>query len=278
MPPAPTAPPPPRPSTTGAAPTGNGATRQPRKIEARQAKAMAPKIVYNAVSGFGKTTFAAFAPEPIILMAKGEAGYDTLLSAKRVPSVPAYTVDSWPDLLGWLDDLLIDPQGRRTIALDAMGGYERMCHEVVCTRDFKGNWDNFNGWDRGPKASIAEWLKLISRLEAVNQKHGTTIIFLSHAKPVKFKDPLAENYDRWSSDVNPATWAETHKWADAVLFGNFRTFSDKGKGVGGTDRIVCTEFRAGYDAKNRYGMKPEVQMGEDCAATWQTIWREMAGE
>jgi len=64
-----------------------------------------PRIVLNGVEGWGKTSTSAFAPNPAILMAAGETGYETLLGAGLVPQVDAARVESWQQLLDTLDAL-----------------------------------------------------------------------------------------------------------------------------------------------------------------------------
>ena len=109
-------------------------------LSPRDPKHYAPRIIVHAVEGFGKTTLGAHTRDPCILMARGETGYDTLLSAGRVPAVVADEVLTWRDLVAWLERLINDHRGINTLVLDGLGGFERLCHEHVCARDFNGDW------------------------------------------------------------------------------------------------------------------------------------------
>ena len=65
-----------------------------------------------------------------------------------------------------------------------------------------------------------------------------------------------------------------------MLFGKFVTITEKSKtgvikGIGGTDRILYTERRDAFDAKNRYGMPAEIDIPNDPAKTWETIWKHL---
>ncbi len=238
-----------------------------------------PRLVINTVEGWGKTTIGAYAPDPAILMAKGETGYLTLLGAKRVPQALAATINTWPETLAMVDSLIADPQGVKTLVLDALGGYESMCHQHVCDRDFKGDWGDhgFLSYHQGFELSVKEWLKLLVKLDTLRDTHGIGIIALSHAQVRPFKNPTGEDYDRFAADCHPKTWAPTHKWADAVLFGDFRTIIDekrgaKAKAVNCTaERVVYTERRGAWDAKNRYGMPESFLLPNDPAQSWTTI-------
>lgn len=239
----------------------------------------APRIVLNAVEGFGKTTLGAYAPKPAILMARGETGFATLRQAGRVPDADAVELASWPDVLKVVDSL--GTADYRSVVLDALGGFERLCHEHVCARDFENNWGEkgFQAYMRGYDIAVADWLQLLQRLDALRAAKGVNVVMLSHAKAKTFKNPLGPDFDRYTADCHEKTWGVTHKWADAVLFGTFVTVTQekKGrtKGIGGTERTIYTQRTDGFDAKNRFGMPDQIEMGDDPAAMWPTLWTNL---
>lgn len=240
----------------------------------------APRIVLNAVEGFGKTTLGAFAPNPAILMARGETGFATLRQKGRVPDVNAVELTSWNNVLRLIDTTLMNGN-YETIVIDALGGFERLCHEHVCARDFQNDWSEkgFYSYMRGYEVSIPDWIQFLYRLDALRMARSCSIILLSHAKAKTFKNPLGPDFDRYTADCHEKTWGVTHKWADAVLFGTFVTVTQekKGrtKGIGGTERVVYAQRTDGYDAKNRYGMASQIQLPDDPAQMWSTVWNEM---
>lgn len=239
----------------------------------------APRIVFNAVEGFGKTTLGAFAPNPAILMARGETGFATLRQKGRVPDADAVELTSWNNVLRLIDSLA--GGNYETVVLDALGGFERLCHEHVCARDFNNDWGDkgFSSYMRGYEISVPEWLQFLYRLDALRAARGCMIILLSHAKARTFKNPLGPDFDRYTADCHEKTWGVTHKWADAVLFGTFVTVTQekKGrtKGIGGTERMVYAQRTDGYDAKNRYGMASQLHLPDNPAQMWATVWGEM---
>jgi hypothetical protein len=241
-------------------------------------KAIAPRMIINGVEGWGKTSLAVQAPGTAIIMARGETGYATLLNAGRVPTVLAATANDWEGLLGLLDQIAATPGDIKTLVLDALGGLERLCHEYVCARDFKGDWSDkgFMSFHKGFEIAVTDWLGLLNRLDRINEK-GIPIWLLSHVGVRSFKNPIGADFDRYEASCHAKTWSVTHKWADAVLFANFRTITDtlKGeqrkKGIGGTDRVVYCERRDAWDAKNRFGMPEEIDIPGDPAAAYQLI-------
>lgn len=256
-------------------------SKPPSKYKPLAASAVCPRIVLYAIAGFGKTTIGAYAPSPLILMARDETGVKRLVQSGSIPSVPAHRVATWTDLLATLDDLIADQQGFETVVLDALGGFERLCHEHVCKTAFGNNDTNFDAYGKGPNVAVTEWLKMQHRLDRLNEA-GVTLLLLGHSRVKPFKNPEGPDYDMYQCDIHEKTWGTLSRWADAVLFGNFFVAVDKssptaakGKAAGGTDRFIYTEKRAAFDAKNGYRMSPQFLLPNDPAQSWNTIWAEL---
>jgi hypothetical protein len=243
-----------------------------------EARFLPPKIILNCVEGWGKPTCAAYCPKPAIVMARGETGYETLLGTDSVPLVPRTLVNTWPELMAFLDaQIEQDALAYKTLALDALGGIERLCHEYVCQRDFRNDWGEkgFSSFQKGYEVAVADWLKLLHKLDHIHSK-GVMILLLGHTQIKPFKNPMGEDFDRYISDIHHKTWGVTHKWADAAFFGTYLTIVDKisgrAKGIGGADRVIYTQRRDAFDAKNRYGMPEEISIPNDPAQIWSTLW------
>lgn len=282
---APPPPPPPTAPSPGKAAPAAKRTRKPLNLKPCEPKPIAPKLVLATVEGFGKTTALAYAPSPYIAMSPGETGYRTLLNAGRAPQIPAEEVEDWQHLLDIVDQLIEDPQGVKTFGIDTLCGMEKLMFEHVCQRDFNNDWngkkDGFNSWGgtTGPRACGNDWRGLLSRLERLNATHGVSIFCLVHLVISKYSDPEAGEYKRREPDLDGKNmWPELRGWADAVLFGTYRTFIDNdGKGIAGRDRIIRTEHSAQADAKNRYGMPPEIKVDCDYAGVHDLIFTHITG-
>lgn len=239
-------------------------------------RAIVPRVVFTATEGWGKTSLAAHAPGAVLIQSRGETGYQTLFDAGRVPAVPTALVESWDALLALLDSMIAEPGAIKLLALDALGGLERLCHEHVCARDFKNDWGEkgFSSFHKGYDLAVTDWLGVLNRLDRLNEK-GVAIIILSHVQVKSFKNPAGSDFDRYEAACHAKTWAVTSKWADACLFGQFLTITDKQggrtKGIGGTDRVVYCERRDSHDAKNRYGLPELIDIPADPTKAWATI-------
>jgi hypothetical protein len=239
-----------------------------------------PRIVLTGMEGVGKTSVVAYAPGAAIIECGNETGYSTLVGAGRVPQIPSAHVTNWLQVLGLLDSLTKNPP--KFLGLDAIGGLERMCHEHVCQRDFKGEWGEtgFAAFAKGYDMAITDWLLMLSKLDVLNAL-GTSIILLAHCKVKPFRNPEGADFDRYTADIHDKTWAATHRWADAALFMKFETIIDKDKnkrvrGLGGDTRILYTTRSDARDAKNRYGMPPEIEMPNDPSQMFNAIWQYIA--
>lgn len=239
------------------------------------------RVILHGVEGVGKTSWAAFAPGAIFMMSRGETGLETLIDAGRLPAIQHFPqITAWQDVLSLVDWLTTEEHGFKTLVIDVLSGLERLCHEFVCARDYGGDWGErgFTGYMRGYDVSLADWRELLSALDRLREKRKMGIIGLCHTKVAPFKNPEGADYDRFSPDMHHKTWAATHAWADMVLFVNHyvevvtdKATAKKGKGRGGQQRVMYTERTAAYDAKNRFGLPPEISMGDDGQSAWASF-------
>ncbi len=239
-----------------------------------------PRIVLNAVPGFGKTSTIAHAPDAVLITARGETGYGALLGAGLVPAIPVAHALSWASYLRILDKVRNGTPACKVLGIDTIGSIERLLHEYICDTHFKGDWSEkgFLNFQKGYERAVPDWLLMLDTLDAIHEK-GIAIVLLSHAQVRTFKNPLGEDFDRWVSDLHPKTWNVTHRWADCVFFGKMLSIIDtdsprakKGKGIGGTERVLYCEYRDAYDAKNRYGMEAEYTIPNQPKDVWPMIW------
>lgn len=240
-------------------------------------------MIAYGVPGVGKTSLAAHVPGVVFLVDQSEQGINDLKQHNLVPDgVPVLPpASTWADVLGMLDSLRSDPHSYKCVALDAMGGFERLCHEEVCRREFNSEWGKagFTSYQAGYDVSLGDWRHFLNALDRLRDDRGMSILLLGHSKVSPFKNPEGPDYDRYNVDVHHKTWSLTHKWADLVLFVNFEVAFGKGeetkqkaKAKGGQHRVAYTEHHAAFDAKNRHGLPPEIDLGHTGAAdAWTAL-------
>lgn len=249
----------------------------------RDAKPRPSAMIIYGVPGVGKTSLAAHIPGVVFLCEQAEQGVHNLKDRGLVPDDVAVLPPAtcWADVLGMIEALRTDEHDFKCLALDALGGFERLCHEDVCRRDFNGDWTDkgFMGYMRGFEVALADWRAFINSLDKLRDERNMSILLLGHSKVSPFKNPEGPDYDRYNVDVHHKTWSLTHKWADMVLFVNFEVVfgkadegKAKGKAKGGQNRVAYTEHHAAFDAKNRHNLPAEIELGQQGAShAWAAL-------
>jgi hypothetical protein len=206
-------------------------------------------VVYG-VPGIGKTSFAASAPDPIVI---GTEDGSTRYGATETPV--AKTIDDVEDTL---KDLLKTEQ-YKTVVIDALDGIEALCDESVC-RERKVKSIEDIGYGKGTVMSNERFAALVKIFEDLRTS-GRNVILIAHSHVKTVNDPTQPAaYDRHQLKLREKNSAKVSEWADAVLFATYEMFvktegkSIKGKAYGDGKRVVYTERRPAWDAKNRDGL------------------------
>jgi len=243
------------------------------------------KIVFYAVEGFGKTSTGAYADNPIIVKGPRENGYDILLKYDRVPNVPSRDVTAWPELRKVTQAIAGGTHDRKWIVVDSASVMEAMCRQYVCDTYFKGDWGEhgFASFGKGEDRVAVEWMSWLTDLERATDR-GMNVLLLCHTAVKTMKNPEGADYDAFQPDLRDKTKAPTNRWANAILFGRFVTAvvtdkrsakenvaEQKGKGVGGTDRIIRCENRDAATAKNQMGFPDTIDVPNDRTQAFAAI-------
>lgn len=179
--------------------------------------------------------------------------------------------NTWSELLDSVKALIEQEHSFKTLVIDTLNGAERLCHEHVCSRDYQNDWGEkgFTSYMRGFEVSLGDWRELLDLLDQLRVKRGVRPLLLIHTKVITFKNPTGADFDKYQPEMHAKTWALTAKWLDAILFGNFesplldeKVTNKKTKALSGMTRMLYTEVQGGWDAKNRFGLPPEIEMGE----------------
>lgn len=214
------------------------------------------RVLLYGPEGIGKSTFGANAPKPIFLGAEdGTASLDVV----RFPR---------PESLEDVHDaiaLLRSPDGEafETLVIDTLDWLEPLVWDFVVKRDGEKSIESY-GYGKGYIAAIDEWRKLLRALEGVAKRMH--IILLAHSMIRPFKNPAGEDFDRYELKLHAKAGGLVKEWTDAVLFAQYETYAkkdEKTKRVRGIDtgaRLVFTERRAAYDAKNRYSLPESLPL------------------
>jgi len=235
--------------------------------------------------GVGKSSLAGNIPGAVAMPFTQENSFALLKKSGAVPSdlaiLPA--PQTWDQALEMIEELTTGKHSYKCLVIDTLSCLENLCHTSVCNREFHGDWGDrgFQAYHRGYEISLADWREMLNALDRLRDEKGMSIVMLEHVHVKPFKNPEGGDYDRYQATCHPKTWMQTHRWADAVLFFNYYVEVDesgnRAKGRGGHARVLYTQYTAAFDAKNRFGLDPEIEAGDSGKEAWENLRSAIAG-
>ncbi len=217
------------------------------------------KAVVYGPEGVGKTTFASQFPDPLFVDIEG--------STTRMDVARTDTPTSLAMLLGILTEIRDHNPGCKTVVIDTADWAERLCFKTVLDKYKKTGIEEF-GYGRGYTYVYEEFGGILNLLNDIADR-GVNVVLTAHAAIRKFEQPdEMGSYDRWEMKMinSPKcnVCAMIKEWADLVLFANYKTTvisvdkeGKKNKARGG-QRVMYTTHDPCWDAKNRFGLAPEL--------------------
>jgi hypothetical protein len=217
------------------------------------------KAVIYGPEGIGKSTFASMFPDPLFI--------DTEGSTARMDVARTETPTSLAMLMQILTEVRDNPPGCKTLVIDTIDWAERLCTQAVCAKNGKAGIEDF-GYGKGYSYIYEETGRILNLLNDILER-GMHIVITAHAAIRKFEQPDEMGaYDRWELKLINApkcnSCAMVKEWADMVLFANYKTYAvaadkegKKMKARGG-ERVMYTAHNPCWDAKNRFGLAPEL--------------------
>ena len=217
------------------------------------------KVVVYGPEGIGKSTFASMFPDPLFI--------DTEGSTVRMNVARTDTPTSLAMLMQILAEVRENPAVCKTLVLDTADWAERLCITAVCAKGHKDGIEDF-GYGKGYSYVYEEMGRILNALNEIWER-GINIVITAHAAIRKFEQPDEMGaYDRWEMKLINAqkcnSCAMVKEWADMVLFANYKTYAvavdkdgKKNRGRGG-ERVMYTSHNPCWDAKNRFGLAPEL--------------------
>jgi hypothetical protein len=217
-----------------------------------------PRIVLYGVHGVGKTTFGACAPAPILMP------FEDGIGKLEIAHFPI--LQTWGDTLDALGALINEQHDYSTVVIDSLDWLEPIVWAEVCKRHGKKDIEEF-GYGKGYLFACDVWREFFDGLRVLRQTKSMAVVLIAHTEIKQFADPNSDPYDRYQIKLQPRASALAEEWADCVLFAGFKTYTAKAdvgfnrkvtRGVGSGERVLYTEERPGFRAKNRYGLPAEL--------------------
>lgn len=230
-------------------------------------------IVLYGPSGVGKSSLAAHLQDPHFIIDPQEDGIVDLIEYGQCPECPIEEVDCWEGRSGLMtafDNAASKLSRGSTLVGDSLTGFQSLCFTHHCDKYFGGDWskEGFLSFQQGPKnAAKTDWPEFL-RLGQEVAKAGINVLLLGHAQVKPYSNPEGPDYDRFSPYMEKDVWAATHRVVSNILFYNYYADIQK-KGIkakaksDSQRRLIYTERQPAFDAKQRFGLPPVIEAGDD---------------
>jgi hypothetical protein len=187
---------------------------------------------------------------------------------------------NWTSVIEALGSLYAEDHDYGTAVLDSLDWLEPIIWDETCRRNGIANVEA-PGYGKGYVLADVVWREFFDAMLALREAKGMAVILIAHTEIKQFNDPNTDPYDRYRVKLQTRAAGLAEEWADCVLFANFRVYTTATKtgfekkvtrGVGSGERVLYTEERPGFRAKNRYSLPPELPF------TWSAFTDALSGK
>jgi len=223
-------------------------------------------IIYG-IEGVGKTNLIAKSDNPIFINIEDRLDHLRDKNGNKLKhlGIPK-TLD---DVNKQLDDLYNFPHSFKTIGVDSLDWLERLVHAKIIGTSNKSMASAEGGFGKAFDRSLAMHNDIREKLTKLRNERGMDIFLTAHYAVKMVKDPEAiADYQAFEIKCHEKVSAMWREFADIVLFARFETFVKDGEdgqktiASGTGKRIIQTEKRPTQQAKNCFGLPPEVHYNE----------------
>lgn len=218
-----------------------------------RASGIGAKVVVYGPPGIGKSTLVATMPGAVVI--------DPNFGTSRIDVEERYDIDTWKDMESVLDRL----ENPKNLVIDEFGELEQRLYQEISKDEGVAAIGDIP-YGGGYREAANRLKNLIAETDSFVEGGGN-VFFVLHDTCKTHSNPEGKDYDRHVLRMRPALADILCSSADAVLYCKYdndvkverQGFSEKRTGVTG-DRVMCGEYSAAYDAKNRFNMRPQEPM------------------
>lgn len=215
-------------------------------------------ITVYGIAGIGKSTFGSEFPAPLFV---GPEQGSSHLDVSRLPPPR-----SLAEFEAQLRELIEVTHEYKTLVVDSLDWIEPFVWAEICKREGVESIEQVGGgFGKGYIVAQRAWEVLLALFKLLRERKGMHVVLIAHAQVKAFNNPTTGTaYDRYQMKLHARAQNLFIEASDAVLFANYKVFT-KGKegqkqsAFGDGARYMYTEQRPAFDAKNRFGLPPEMK-------------------
>ena len=217
-------------------------------------------LLVQGPAGVGKSTLASGAPDPIFM---GAENGTLFLDVARFPAPKKFD-----DILTGIQELTTEKHDYKSLVIDSLDWVEPLVWAKVCEEEHVESIEKI-GFQKGYIFALKYWQEMISTLSRLREVRGMHVILIAHSQIKKFDDPKTNSaYDRYVMKLHEKASALWREYVDTMGFATFEVHTAKDKSgkeraYGEGKRVLHTEYRPAWDAKNRMGLPPEIDLSWD---------------
>ena len=224
-----------------------------------------PRILIYGPPGLGKTSLGTEFPNPVLLDIEG--GRPENVPYEEVPGFDAKQLDTYGAVMEAISSLYNEDHDFATVVIDTLDRFEPLVWGAVCEDN---RWDSIEspGYGKGYVEADRYWRDFLVALNGLRLDRGMSIVLIAHSDISRFDDPQSVSYSRFDIRLHKRALAMVQDEVDAVLFVNQDVnvkqedlgFNKKrARAEGGSTRLIYTEGRPSFVAKNRFGFPPCIR-------------------
>jgi hypothetical protein len=222
------------------------------------------RMVLLGVEKVGKSTFAASAPNAVVIPIAGETGIDALDCAKFP------VANSYGELIDAVAVLGKEDHNFKTLVIDSASALEPLIIEKLLREYGVSSFSKVDGGYGSQFIALQQaWWGFCRVLDRLRDVKGMNIILIGHVVAKVFSAPGEESYDKYTFDINNKSANALNRWADITAFAKTEIMvikhieGLKEKKVGRESkkgRMLYTRSNPAYPCGSRdpYGQIPEV--------------------